>query len=66
MNLLEIATRIASTLIDAGMVAAERKGAATAVILAQLRQSPPDVTTDYHAARDALLGPDDELPRSKP
>lgn len=62
MSLESLALRLVGSLVEAGLVALDRRSQATAVLVAQLRQSPPDVTADYHAARAALLGPEDELP----
>ena len=59
MNLESLALQLAGSLVEAGLVALDRKPQAAAVIVAQLRQSPPDVTADYHAAQAKLLGDED-------
>jgi len=61
VNLPAVATQIASTLIEAGLMAADRKAASVAFILADLRASPPDIAADYNAARAKLLGDADEI-----
>ena len=63
MNWPALATQVATSLVEAALVSADRKAQATAVILAQLKASPPDVTASYHAARKELLDDADELPK---
>lgn len=57
MNLEGFALQLAGSLIDAGLVALDRKPQAAA----NLRASPPDVTASYHDAKAKLLGDADEI-----
>ena len=60
-----LAVKLAGALVDAALVTADRKDATAAVILAELRPSPEDITVPYHDARRILLGDEDELPSTK-
>ncbi len=50
---------LAEALIEAGLVAADRRKTAEAVMVARMRSSPPDIAPDYRRARADL----DELER---
>lgn len=72
MNALEraatdLGAKIATSLVERALVAAIDHSATSkavrAQLLAELAPSPPDLASDYGAARRALLGDDDEITR---
>ena len=56
MNFERIAIELASKLVESALLKAEDEKRATAVMVAHLRQSPPDIAPDYEAAKAAALG----------
>ena len=61
MNWAAIAKQVVTTLVESGHVEKDRAGSATAVALASLKNSPPDIAKDYNAAKLELLGDKDEV-----
>lgn len=61
MNWGAIAKQAVGVLVESGFLNSTQESGATAVVLANLKASPPDIAKDYNAAKAALLGDADEI-----